>query len=431
VTGDATRTSTTLEPLDGDADREGAGKVGARKPGDLTPTVKPNALVERGGSVKRCLLGLVAVALALLPAAPAGAAPVTVNLRIEGATRTLFEGPVTTDVRRFQFSGDPNTYECDGLAPAGSSTTPVPTRGAAITAAAQAGQLTMTGTFDTTYQSPIFATVDGENVTYDSNTGKYLAEFKNGQPSQTGACGDPLSNGDDVLFAYATPSDTVLQLSGPATAAPGTPVVLHVTNRADGSPVAGAAVAGSTSGSDGAVTVGPFSTTGPQDLKASESGAIRSNRVSVCITTGADGACGTTVPAATPMVARSTTGPRGKIVSIREGQHFAKGKGPRALKGIVTPDPSGIGDVRLRLTRNDHGQCQTFDGRTERLVKLKRCGAKRGKWFSAGDREQWSYLLPSRLGRGRWVLDLQVRDKAGNIDTLLQRTRTRVVFTVS
>jgi hypothetical protein len=199
-------------------------------------------------------------------------------------------------------------------------------------------------------------------------------------------------------------------------------------------------VGGQTSGTDGLVTVGPFSTTGSQDLKATKDGAIRSNRVSLCVTTGSDGACGTTASA--PSGCRTTgddgncgtkdkRAPRGKIESIREGQHFGKGKGPRALKGVVTADPSGIADVRLRLTRNDHGRCQTFDGRSERLVKLKRCGAKRGKWFSAGDREQWSYLLPSRLGRGRWVLDLQARDKAGNVDALLQRTRTRVVFTVS
>jgi hypothetical protein len=388
--------------------------------------------------VKRCLVGLVAVVLALLPAVPAGATPVTVNLRIEGATRTLFEGPVTTDVRRFQFSGDPSTYECDGMSPAGSSTTPVPTRGAAITAAAQAGLLSMTGTFSTQFGSPTFDTVNGETVTYDTNTMKYLVEYKNGTASQTGACGDPISNGDDVLFAYAMGSETLLKLSGPATAAPGAPVVLHVTNWADGSPVAGAAVAGSTSGADGAVTVGPFATAGNQDLKATKDGAIRSNRLSVCITTGSDGACGTTAAAGCQTTGddgncgtKDKRAPRGKIESIREGQRFGKGKGPRSLKGEVTPDPSGIADVRLRLTRNDHGHCQTFNGRTERLVKLKRCGAKRGKWFSAGDREQWSYLLPARIGRGRWVLDLQVRDKAGNVDTLLQRTRTRVVFTVS
>jgi hypothetical protein len=393
--------------------------------------------------VKRRFLGLAAVALAAVVAMPgaASAAPVTVNLRIEGATQTLFEGPVTTDVRRFQFTGDPNAYDCNGMAPAGTSPSPVPTRGAAITAASQAGQLTMTGTFNTAFASPVFETVDGENVVYDANTGRYLAEYKNGAPSQTGACGDPIANGDDVLFAYATGSEIALKLTGPSTAAPGSPVLLHVTNEADGSAVAGAIVAGATSGGDGAVTVGPFATRGEQDLKATKSGAIRSNRLSVCITDGSDGACSTT--ATTAPSTCLTTGddgncgtkdkraPRGKIVSIREGQRFGKGKGPRALSGIVTSDPSGIADVRLRLTRNDHSHCQTFDGRSERLVKLKRCGAARGKWFSAGDREQWSYLLPARLGPGRYVLDVQARDKAGNVDTLLQRTRTRVVFTVS
>jgi hypothetical protein len=391
--------------------------------------------------VCRRFLGLAAVGLALAAlAAPASAAPVTVNLRIEGPTRTAFEGPVTTDVRQFQFPGDPNAYQCNGMAPAGSSSVPVPTRGAAITAAASTGAFSMTGTFDTTYDSPIFATVGGENVAYDSSTGKYLAEYKNGVYAQAGACGDPIANGDDVLFAYGTgaPTETVLRLTGPSTAPPGAPVVLHVTSWADGAPVAGAGVAGATSGADGAVTVGPFATRGNQDLKATKAGAIRSNRLTVCVTDGSDGACGTTAASSCQTTGddgncgtKDKRAPRGKIVSIREGQRFGKGKGPRRLSGIVTPDPSGIADVRLRLTRNDHTHCQTFDGRSERLVKLGRCGAKRGKWFSAGDREQWSYLLPAKLGPGRYVLDLQVRDKAGNVDTLLQRTRTRVVFTVS
>ena len=139
------------------------------------------------------------------------------------------------------------------------------------------------------------------------------------------------------------------------------------------------------------------------------------------MTTGDDGACGT----------KDRRAPRGKIVSIREGQRFGRGKGPRTLSGIVAPDPSGLAAVRLRLTRNDGGRCATFDGRSERFATLKRCGATRGRWFNAGDREAWSYLLPARLGRGRYVLDVQARDRAGNVDTLLQRTRTRVVFHVS
>ena len=54
----------------------------------------------------KLLSGLLAGA-ALLVAAPSTlAAPVTVDLRIEGPSRTLFEGPVTTDVRTFHFTGD-------------------------------------------------------------------------------------------------------------------------------------------------------------------------------------------------------------------------------------------------------------------------------------------------------------------------------------
>ena len=46
------------------------------------------------------LAGLALAVLALLvPASVAAAAPVTVNLRVEGATQTLFEGPVTTDAK--------------------------------------------------------------------------------------------------------------------------------------------------------------------------------------------------------------------------------------------------------------------------------------------------------------------------------------------
>jgi len=59
--------------------------------------------------MRRRSLGLAAV-IAAVATTPALAAPVTVNLRIEGPTRTLFEGPVTTDVRPFPFTGDPNSY---------------------------------------------------------------------------------------------------------------------------------------------------------------------------------------------------------------------------------------------------------------------------------------------------------------------------------
>ena len=130
-------------------------------------------------------------------------------------------------------------------------------------------------------------------MAFDPGTGRFLAEYKNGAFAAVGACDEPVKPGDKVLFAYANGSEPLLALTGPATAQPGQPVTLQVT---DGSkPVAGATVAGSVSAADGTVTVGPFTDRGDHDLKATKPGAIRSNRVRVCVTAGADGACGTTV----------------------------------------------------------------------------------------------------------------------------------------
>ncbi len=64
---------------------------------------------------------LIAVLLAALAAATsAAAAPVTVNLRIEGSSSTIFEGPVTTDAKTI--GGHP----CDGTN-GGANATPGPT----------------------------------------------------------------------------------------------------------------------------------------------------------------------------------------------------------------------------------------------------------------------------------------------------------------
>jgi hypothetical protein len=86
--------------------------------------------------------------------------------------------------------------------------------------------------------------------------------------------------------------------------------------------------------------------------------------------------------------------------------------------------------VRLRLTRNHRALCQTWDARRERLVRMRRCTARLGRWFSTGDDAAWSYLLPRRLGPGRWVLDVRATDGAGNAEPRLQRRRSRVVFRV-
>ena len=51
------------------------------------------------------LAALLAALALLATAATASAAPVTVNLRVEGSAKTLFEGPVTTDAKTLTKDG--------------------------------------------------------------------------------------------------------------------------------------------------------------------------------------------------------------------------------------------------------------------------------------------------------------------------------------
>jgi hypothetical protein len=358
----------------------------------------------------------VAAAVLLVPAS-AQAKPVTVNLRVEGPTATVFEGPVTTDVRDFRFTNDRTPHRCDGTAATGgTSTTPVPVRNGALATAAEQHHFALIGSWSSF--GPTFERVGDQPVAFDPATSRYLVEYKNGVPSQLGGCSDPIAQGDNVLYAYAAGTEPLLKLTVPAKAAPGGRVTVRVT--ADGKAVAGAAVGSATTGAYGRARVRVPKAPGPFALKADKTGTIRSNRATVCVTDGHDGV-------SCPAV--DTRAPKARILSIRDGRRFAAGHGPRRLAGAAT-DASGIADVQLRLTRTAGGRCQTYDARSERLVRTARCGARHGRWFSVGGDRTWRYVLPARLGRGRWVLDVRAVDGAGNTQRKLRRGRTRVVFTV-
>jgi hypothetical protein len=365
----------------------------------------------------RSAAGLAGLVLALLLAAPAAAAPATVNVRIEGANATLFEGQVTTDVRGFRFTGDPVAHTCDGTgANSGPSPVPVPTRGAALAEAAERTPFAIAGTWNAQFGAPSFTSVAGENVAYDAATDRFLVEIKNGEGSNFGACGDPIQTGDEVVFAYAKFGDRVLKLTGPATAQPGAQVTVRVTDAGKDNPVPGATVAGITTDSDGRATVGPFSA-GEHALQAEKPGVIRSNHLRLCVTNGSDGACGSPLPSA-----RDTTAPTASILGIRDGQRFSRRRAPRELRGTASADPSGLWAVKIRLTRRFRGTCWYFSGSREQFLR-RTCGKQYA--FKVGDRSEWSYLLPARLPRGRYVLDTYAIDNAFN-----RGEESRVVFRV-
>jgi hypothetical protein len=124
--------------------------------------------------------------------------------------------------------------------------------------------------------------------------------------------------------------------------------------------------------------------------------------------------------------------PASSIRGIADGQRFARGVGPRTLRVGVDDDPSGLLVVKLRLTRSDRGRCTYFSGRSERFERNRggRCGARNGLWFAVGNRASVDYLLPGRLPRGRYVLDVNAVDKAYNRDDARRRGANRIVFHV-
>jgi hypothetical protein len=334
------------------------------------------------------------------------------------------------------------------------------TAGAALDAAV--GSPNWAAHWNSSFNELVLDSIYGEAHPFGSHL--FWAVYVDGKSALDGLCNVDLAQGDYAqLVALCDPYDPPtdgspcygepLQLQAPATAAPGAATNVTVTeSQTDINtgvttivPSAGATVS---AGSAHATTDGgghaalALADRGPVTITAAKGTRVDDSAVT-CVSDGSDGSCGSSKPGepGTPLLCvhngddgRCGTPDHkatyGFIKSIREHQHFRKGHGPRTLKGTSDPDPSGLKDVKLRLTRNDGGTCSTFSDAKLRFAHMKRCGAHRGTWFSVGPKADWSYLLPKALGRGRYVLDVRTVDGAGNADTQLARTRNRVVFFV-
>ncbi len=383
------------------------------------------------------LVGVLTLLLTPAVASAVSGTPAAVGVRVEGATDTLLaRTAVTTTTAPVVKDGDP-LHACSGTSTAGALEL--------ATAGAWAG--IWNGGFGT-YSVD---SVKGESHVFGS--GRYWGLFLNGYAAPSGICGVQMQAGDELLVAAISETGTagVLELAGvPATTKPGVPFTVTVTRKVtdflpptydpvnSSAPVAGAMVAGATTGVDGTAAV-TLSARGPATLRASDADDVRSVPAVVCVTDGADGSCGTTVPPppapVVPAPVPDALPALPSIGAIGEQQAFSAAKAPRELKGTVAADASGIKDVLLSLTRRTGKRCERYDGPTEAWVALKPCGAQNGRFFSIGSSATWSYLLPKALTKGRYVLDVRTVDGAGNVTRGASRggagsPRTRVVFYV-
>ncbi|HEX3736745.1 MAG TPA: DUF4430 domain-containing protein [Solirubrobacterales bacterium] len=149
------------------------------------------------------LIAILTVAfLSMIVAAPvAQAAPTEVEMRIEGHSETLFEGPILVEPDRVQASSDMQAQHCDGinpLDPENTIPTPTPTS-ASADAIGLIGQ-----TFDGKWYpgfEDYFVTrwgPDEQSVGEDA----YWGVLVNDTFTNVGGCQYQLSDGDEVLWVY-------------------------------------------------------------------------------------------------------------------------------------------------------------------------------------------------------------------------------------
>lgn len=378
----------------------------------------------------RSLSGACALAaLALLPSGALAAGPATVSVRVEGAAGTLLpRTTVTTTTTPVVKDGNP-AHSCSGTSVAG------------------ALEKATGGSWGASWSDGLGYFVSSVKGEAPPDASSYFTLWVDERSSQTGICGTELQSGDRVLLfldrcdydaqagGCANAPVLPLGLVAPDRAVRGKPFVVKVVRYAvDGAqaPVAGATVSGGeapvATGADGTAAV--IATGGAAALRAAKDGFARSDTVetSLCAALAPDGSClaagGTVV---IPPPARDRAAPVARITSLRQNQAFGAGRGPRELRGTVASDPSGIARVELKLTGRDRGRCSYYDGARE-AFRAARCRRNPARAFAVGDRAAWSYLLPSRLPRGRWLITLTAADRAGNRSTPVDRVTRIAVY---
>jgi hypothetical protein len=375
------------------------------------------------------LAGLALAVLALLvPASVVAAAPVTV--RVEGAATTLL--PTTAvDTRAVDFT-IAGGGECSGTTIAG------------------ALQLATNGQWGGHVDPGLGQEVETVlGVTHPIGAafdGRFWSIYLNDRQLATNVCsaGATVQPGDEVLVyeGCGAPGATgcfagePLDLKAPRVVGAGVPFTVSVgeVNTTFG-PAPDFAATSTTVPSVGAtVSVGnahyvtdgfgraavTVTTPGTVTLTATKGDRVRES-VPVCVTTGADGLCGTATPP-------DRTAPLARILSPRNGHTYRLARfSPRLIQVAVAESGSGVRTVKLRLTRRVGKRCFSFSGSRERFIGA-RCGG--GFSFTASDRATFSFLLPKRLPRGHYVLDAVAVDRAFNRDATRERGRNRSVFDV-
>jgi hypothetical protein len=371
-------------------------------------------------------------ALLLAGLVPVAASAITVNLRVEGSTGTLFEGPVTTGGESVTTPSSPTAEPCDvkDNGSNGGFGTSYGTPTTALYDAAKLAGLTFDAqwfnSFDDFEVSQVGTDVNDPNPPYES--WGYAVNFTT---AGVGGCQFQLAPNSNVLWAYNYFNAAhLLELTGPSSVNLNAPFLVNVTDAQTGLPIQGATIGSATTDANGnaAITLGNI---GTDTLKANRSDSVRSNGLVVCVHNGNDGNCGTIVPPSTGVTGSGASSvlppPLVQSLSIRDDAHFAARHAPTTLGGSFAADPAGIVQVYARIERTANGRCQVLG--TSRFGSA-RCGIVYAPWVKVGNGTPFSYQLPVRLAAGHYVVQVEGVDGAGHRETNLQRGLNWLVFDV-
>jgi hypothetical protein len=379
------------------------------------------------------------VSLVLVLSASAVAAPITVNLRVEGSTKTLYEGPVSTEgIAGITTESSPISEPCDfkddGSNKGEGSDAATPT--AALYDAAIADGLAFNAEWEGKYND-FFVSQVGTDVNQSVEPYDSWGYAVNYTTANVGGCQFQLAPGSEVLWAYNYFNlKHLLSLGGPSSVTIGTPFTVHVVDGQTGEPISGAAIGELVSGVTNTSSSSPttdaagnatvtLTHVGAVTLKATQVESVRSNGLVVNVVPVSACVCGGPIlvsPPVAPIVDMA------KVMGVKNGHLYSRHSAPRVLRGVVNVSGDGtLRQVRISLQRRYHGRCFDFNGARESFVRTKKCGS--AAFFSVGGSESFSYLLPARLPRGSYTYDIEGIDSTGQTTKLVNGI-SHVVFQV-
>jgi hypothetical protein len=220
-------------------------------------------------------IGTLAVLTTVLACAPAYAAPTKVKVRVEGASKTIFEGNVRTDAH--PVTGDASgPHTCDGTN-GGAHPTPGPTATGALDTASKRAGFDWQGSWDDSFQDFIVNRIGPDAAT----SSQFWGVAVDGKPLEVGGCQFQVTTGDEVLWAYDLfNKKNVLLLRGGRKTRVGRRFRVKVKDGKTGDPVKGARVGGRRTNAKGVARL-RFRVHGVKRLKARRGDSIRSNQLRV------------------------------------------------------------------------------------------------------------------------------------------------------